>query len=380
MCFVHGLANGQYLLDEEFLKPEDAVEAGCTCSHEQQPGGATRRQALGRGALGAGAAIIGSTILGKAAFAPGSARASGPSSGDRIVALGVNGGPVISPVHAQSSTALHVTGKNDITYLIDCGFEAARQMVVAGNLPFRQLRHVFVTHHHSDHTSGYAPLALHSLLGNNGAGPIRRLDFWGPKPISQMQRDFTSMYALDIKSRVESGTANLGKLLHSHQLSLPKRGVRKVMEDGNVVVHATLVKHGADMPGACAYRFTIKKTGRAIVFSGDTAPTKNLIDLAQGAHTLVHECLSIPGTDVLLAGVDPSMRAPLRKHILGTHTDVFEVPAVAKAANVQRLILNHFGPAFFPAARFLADAKTGAARAGFAGEILAAQELDSFAV
>ena len=377
MCFVHGLADGHYLINEDFLKPEDVVDVHCTCS---QTTGHTRRNALRRGVLGAGAAIVGGSVLGKAALGPSTADAAGPTSGDRVVMLGVNGGPVLSPAHAQSSLALHVTGKNDTTYLVDCGYEAARQMVIAPGLPFKELRHVFITHHHSDHTSGYAPLALHGIFGNAGAGPFRRLDIWGPSPVVQMQRDLTNMYALDIKSRVKGAAPDLRKLLHSHQQRLPKRGVRKVMEDPNVVVHSTLVNHGSDMPGACAYRFTIKKTGRAIVFSGDTAPTKNLIDLAQGADTLVHECISIPGLDVFLQSVDPSQRAARRKEIVGIHTDVFEVPAVAKAANVKRLVLNHYAPAFFPPSRFLADAKTGAAKVGFSGEILAPTEFDSFAL
>lgn len=379
MCFVHGMADGQYMIDEEFLKPEDAVDVHCTCAEEHRHHGSTRRQVVGRGALSAGAAIVGSTLLGKAAF-PGSAGAVGPVSGDRVVMLGVNGGPVVSPVHAQSSTALHVTGKNDTIYLVDCGFETPRQMVLAKNLQFSKLRHVFITHHHSDHTSGYAPLALHGIWGNGGVNPFRRLDFWGPSPIRQIQRDFLSMYAVDIKSRVVGGAPDLAKLLHSHQNRLPKRGIRKVMEDSNVVVHATLVKHGSDMPGACAYRFTIKKSGRAIVFSGDTAPTQNLVDLAQGAHTLVHECISLPGIETLLQSIDAKVRPALRKHILTTHTDVFEVPAVAKAAGVQRLVLSHYAPAFVPATKFLADAKTGASKVGFTGEILAPIGLDSFAV
>src|SRR4051794_24093453 len=226
MCFVHGLSDGRYLLDEEFLKPEDARDAGCTCGHEHSHEGATRRQALSRGALGAGAAILGSTMLGKAVL-PSSAGAVGPTSGDRVVMIGANGGPLLAPLHKQRTIALHVTGKNDNTYLIDCGYDTANQMLAA-QLKFSQLRHVFVTHGHSDHVSGYAPLALHSLIGNIGTGGIRRLDFWGPKPMEQMQRDLFRSYKVDIESRKFSGSPDLRKLLHSHQYTLPKRGVRKV--------------------------------------------------------------------------------------------------------------------------------------------------------
>ena len=72
------------------------------------------------------------------------------ASGNRIVLLGVNGGPMLAPAHYQPSIALVV---DEQVYLVDCGADAARQVTRAG-LGFANLRHVFLTHRHMDHTAG----------------------------------------------------------------------------------------------------------------------------------------------------------------------------------------------------------------------------------
>jgi ribonuclease BN (tRNA processing enzyme) len=74
---------------------------------------------------------------------------------DRIVMLGVDGGPRLNPVApdrpwAKPALALVVEGA---VYLVDAGYDTARQLVASG-LGFGAIEHVFITHHHVDHTSG----------------------------------------------------------------------------------------------------------------------------------------------------------------------------------------------------------------------------------
>ena len=42
-------------------------------------------------------------------------------------------------------------------YVVDCGDGVARQLVLAG-VPLTTIRHVFLTHHHSDHNADYGNL------------------------------------------------------------------------------------------------------------------------------------------------------------------------------------------------------------------------------
>jgi ribonuclease BN (tRNA processing enzyme) len=69
---------------------------------------------------------------------------------------------------------------NDAAYVVDCGDGVARQLVLAGiRLP--QLRHIFLTHQHSDHNADYGNLMLLAWT----AGLRTRIDAWGPPPLQQ---------------------------------------------------------------------------------------------------------------------------------------------------------------------------------------------------
>src|SRR5688572_23340368 len=74
-------------------------------------------------------------------------RASSAQRGTRLVLLGTAGGP--RPRKRRSGSAQAIVTR-DTVCVIDCGYGVARQMVLAG-IPLRQLRHILVTHHHSDH-------------------------------------------------------------------------------------------------------------------------------------------------------------------------------------------------------------------------------------
>jgi ribonuclease BN (tRNA processing enzyme) len=82
------------------------------------------------------------------------------------------------------------------------------------------------------------------------------------------------------------------------------------------------------------------------VFSGDTSPSGNLVQLARGADILVHEVM-----DLRLIGraleFDPRART-LRKHLLESHTPMTEVGRIATEAGVKTLVLNHFVPGIVP--------------------------------
>ena len=150
----------------------------------------------------------------------------------RLILLGTGGGP--RPRTASSSPAQVVVANNS-AYVVDCGNGVARQLVFAG-VPLRQLRHVFVTHHHSDHNADYGNLLLLSWT----AGLRTPVDCWGPPPLTRMTDLFFEMNAPDIDARIaDEGRVPLQPLVRVHELN--QGGV--VMEDENVKVTATLVHH-----------------------------------------------------------------------------------------------------------------------------------------
>ena len=121
-------------------------------------------------------------------------RSQGQGSKTRLILLGTGGGP--RPRKASSAPA-QVIIANDTPYVIDCGNGVARQLVFAGvSLP--KLRHVFITHHHSDHNADYGNLILLAWA----AGLRTRVDTWGPPPLEKMTKLFFEMNAYDINTRI----------------------------------------------------------------------------------------------------------------------------------------------------------------------------------
>lgn len=193
----------------------------------------------------------------------------------RLILLGTGGGP--TPKKSVSASA-QVIVVNDTAYVVDCGDGVARQLVSA-DVPLRNLRHIFITHHHSDHNADYGNLLLLSWA----SGLISNVDTWGPPPLAKMTELFLALNAYDIDIRIrDEGRVPLAPLIHSHELM---QG-RVVMQDENVRVTSTLVDHPLVTP-AFAYRFD--GPDRSIVISGDTARSDNLVKLARGADVLVHE-------------------------------------------------------------------------------------------
>ena len=275
----------------------------------------------------------------------------------RLILLGTGGGP--RPRTANSAPA-QVIVTNGTAYVIDCGNGVARQLAFAG-VPISILRHIFLTHPHSDHNADYGNLIWIAWC----SGLRTRVDGWGPPPLEKMTRLFFEMNACDIDVRVgDEDRVPLPPLVHVHELNDGGR----VLQDENLTVTATLVDHPPVVP-AFAYRFDA--SDRSIVISGDTLPSDNLIRLAGGADVLVHEALYVPALDRLAARVPNG--AALKRSILSHHTPVEEAGRVARAAGVKRLVLSHFVPADDPAVTdqmWLEGARTH-----FSGEVILGKDL-----
>lgn len=255
-------------------------------------------------------------------------RASAEQSRTRLILLGTGGGP--TPKKAASAPATLIIA-NDTPYVIDCGDGVARQWVLA-DVPLLKLRHIFITHQHSDHNADYGNL----IMAAWSAGLAARVDTWGPPPLVKITKLFFQMNDYDIRTRItDEGKVRLEPLVHPHEFS---RG-GPVMRDENVRVTSTLVDHPLVTP-AFAYRFD--SADRSIVISGDTAPSDHLVALARGADVLVHEAMWLPAVDAIVAR-NPNTPT-LKKHLVNSHTAAEDCGKVAAAAGVKTLVLSHFVP------------------------------------
>ena len=275
----------------------------------------------------------------------------------RLILLGTGGGP--RPRKA-SSAAAQVIVSGDAAYVVDCGNGVARQLVLA-DVPLPSLRHVFLTHQHSDHNADYGNLIWLAWT----AGLRTPVDTWGPPPLAKMTQLFFEMNAYDIGKRIaDEGRVPLAPLVRPHEIQ--ESGA--VTRDERMSVSATLVPH-PPMDHAFAYRFDAPD--RSIVISGDTARSDNVIKLAQGADVLVHSAFYAPAIDRLIARVAGA--ATLKKTILSGQTSAEDAGAVAQAAGVKTLVLSHLIPPDDPD---VTDAMwIEAARTHFRGPVIVGRDL-----
>ena len=224
---------------------------------------------------------------------------------------------------------------HNAAYVIDCGNGVARQLASAG-VPVTILRHIFITHQHSDHNADYGNLIWLAWA----AGLSTRVDTWGPPPLEKMTSLFFEMNAYDIDTRISNeGRVPLVPLVHVHEI----RDNGAVMSDDNVKVTAALVEHAPVVP-AFGYRFDARD--RSIVISGDTAPSDNLVRLARGADVLVHSVMYPTAIERLVGRVPNAAR--LKDSILAHQTSAEDAGRIAQAAGVKTLVLSHFVPADDP--------------------------------
>lgn len=97
-----------------------------------------------------------------------------------------------------------------------------------------------------------------------------------------------------------------------------------------MTVKALPVNHGGV---AQAFGYRIETPDRAIVISGDAAPSQTVIDSCNGCDVLIHEAYSM----LIYNAVSPSDQENRRKY----HTSSREVAEIAKAARPGLRVLYH---------------------------------------
>ena len=218
--------------------------------------------------------------------------------------------------------------------VFDCGPGSVRRLIEKG-VPLTRLSSLFLTHLHYDHCVDYAYLTL--TRWDQGIGRIPDLRVCGPAGIERMTR---LLFAEDgaFGPDLDARTIHPGShfVYEARGGVLPRRRPEPAVEEvghGSVVrgdgweVRAAEVAHVQPQLGCLAYRLEAGAT--SIVFSGDTAPTSNLTELATGADVLLHMCHLVNGVVT-----DPRITCCCSGHLDAAQT--------ARDAGVGTLVLVHF--------------------------------------
>lgn len=264
----------------------------------------------------------------------------------RLIFLGTGG---TIPTDRRSLPATVISCGREIL-LFDCGEGTQRRYLQSGLRLNRPMK-IFITHLHGDHILGLPGiLQTFSLLGRSTP-----LEIYGPAGISAFIKamvrtvKFHLSFPLSLKEthdgivvttnayRIEAASVNHsvpcfsyafveadrpGKFHPDKAIALglqPGPAFRALQNGENVRVGRKVVKPLQVMDDP--------RPGAKVVFSGDTYYSKNLVNLAERADVLVHECT-----------FDDSLN---EKAVLDKHSTPKIASRVAKEARARKLILNH---------------------------------------
>lgn len=276
----------------------------------------------------------------------------------QVVLLGT-GSPVPDPDRSGPSLAIVV---NDSSYLVDCGVGCVRQATKAFQkkgvkaLSVSNLKIVFITHLHSDHTLGYPDLMLTPWDHRN-----KPLEVYGPVGTRAMTESLLQAYKEDIKVRTSglqgSNPATVVPNVHEIQPGV-------IYKDSNVTVTAFPVKHGT-LPNSFGYKFVTPD--KTIVISGDTAPTETIVEQARNADILIHEVYS--------TAKFAKASSQIQQYLLTFHTSTKQLAEIAGKAKPKLLVpihkLGYYDLAQGAIAKEIREA-------GYRGKIADTQDLDIY--
>ncbi len=207
----------------------------------------------------------------------------------------------------ESPASGYLVRAGDTTVMLDLGNGAlgALQRYLD---PF-QLDAVILSHLHSDHCADVAALTVYRRY-HLQRPPCDVLPLYGPTDVAER---LVAAYATCAEERKVTDLSDVYDF----------RPVTKPFLVGQLEVHAAAVDHPCE-----AYALRVSHAGRTLVYSGDTGPCPQLVELATGADVLLAEASWPEGSG------NPG----------GIHMSGKEAGEAAAAAGVSQLLITHVPP------------------------------------
>ncbi|WP_051768043.1 MBL fold metallo-hydrolase [Sphingobium sp. DC-2] len=300
-----------------------------------------------------------------------SAQAAESCPAFRWITLGTAGGPIPRADAAEPSNLL-VAGDEHI--LVDTGDGTVNQLARKG-IGLGQIRTVFISHHHLDHTGGLAAvIGLRWMVQNPG-----RLTVYGPPGTREMVDRILRSMAPQARVGFGVGSAVPAPADSVEVVELRGGGTARL---GGLTVEAARNNHfdedGVERKGgeqSLSYRFTLGK--RSITYTGDTGSSAAVTRLAAGSDLLVSEVIDIdPLLRVMAPGVPPAFAASMEKHLRQHHLTPAQVGEMAAAAGAGSVVVTHI--AGIGSQQMLESRIAAGVRTSYAGPLAVATDLASY--
>ena len=175
--------------------------------------------------------------------------------------------------------------------LFDCG-RGTMQRINQIDTNASTFNKLFLTHLHSDHTTGIPDLWITGHLRQRKENPLH---IWGPHGTVEMTKHIQQAFKIDVQVRKESASY--------HDMPLNREGLLIealdimegfVFEANDVKVIPFRVNHHDIYSDVASLGYRIEYDGRVVVLSGDTRYCENLIKYSEGVDLLVHEVAAVP--------------------------------------------------------------------------------------
>jgi ribonuclease Z len=273
--------------------------------------------------------------------------------GFRVTLLGTGS---VAPVMDRFGPGIFVEAGRE-RLLFDAGRGVLRRLQQANA---RDVSRLFLTHLHSDHIVGIPDLYLIGW-GNRRENPLQ---VWGPSGTVAMMSHLREAFTFDREIRVlVDGRPPDGAEIKAHDVA-----EGKIYDSAGVTVTAFLVDHGAVKP-ALGYR--VDFNGHAVVLSGDTKFSENLIAYAKGADLLIHE---------VSASRDPTQTQANNK-VLALHTLPDQAGTVFARIRPKLAVYSHVGNGGDRNGQGLTDSELiTATRKTYDGPLIVGRDLMTFLI
>lgn len=243
----------------------------------------------------------------------------------RVTLLGT-GSPIPSATRFGPATLVEAGSEK---LLFDVGRGATIRLWQAG-LKLSAVK-VFITHHHSDHTSGIPDLWLSGWLPPAWAQRRTPFTIFGPRGTKRLMDGLYMAYEPDILIRIPD------EMLTRNGIDYVATDIEPgfIYESNGVKVTTFEVDHGDLIKPAFGYR--IDYNGRSVLISGDTRYSQNVIKYGMGVDVLVHE--------VSTAKPELLARSEQARRILAHHTSPQEAGRIFSQTKPKLAVYTHIGAA-----------------------------------
>jgi ribonuclease Z len=224
---------------------------------------------------------------------------------------------------------------------------------------------LFLTHLHSDHTTGIPDLWI---TGNLFGRHRNKLQIWGPRLTEHMIYYMIKSFEPDRKVRFEA-RVHRGAPTNSDGLEIEVTEVDEgfFFEEKGVKVFPFRVNHYDEYSDEPSLGYRVEYKGKSVVISGDTCYCENLIGFSRNVDLLIHEVAAGP--------VDADFPEVIRRP-LAHHTSPEEAGEVFRRVKPKLAVYYHF----IQFQKISEDAIISRTRAIYDGPVLVGKDLMSFEI